>query len=70
MIFWYTDISLYYFDDQPDTLLFLISYYKFQHYHQNVKISRNQSLHIVFFEQTYHHIELLLANNVYINALK
>ena len=52
--------------------LFLICYCKLHHYHQNVKIAEllETNLYALVFEQTYHHIVLLFANNVYMKALK
>lgn len=63
---------LYYLDNRRDTLLYLVCYCKFHHYHQNENITKllEIDLYTLFLEQSYHHIELLLTNNVYMRASK
>ena len=63
---------LYYLDNRRDTLLYLVCYCKFHHYHQNENITKllEIDLYTLFLEQSYYHIELLFTNNVYMRASK
>ena len=63
---------LYYLDNRRDTLLYLVCYCKFHHYHQNENITKllEIDLYTLFLEQIYYHIELLFTNNVYMRASK